>query len=303
MARTMKLESQASFDAVMSLANILAPISRVLIQQDLGAGPLVLAAKLAHLRAAVEAVAPRGIRPNVSRLSVITGMTRKEVSSLLKYGVNASRGAIRKLALEQRALRVLRGWTSDPSFKTSRGRPADLSLRGSAPDFPALVRAYGGDVTSASVLKELERINAVTRSRQGKLRLKGAKSRTNSRSSAHLAEFAHLLRDFVDTTSQVIQPNRAPLYFGFRDSVITTESQAALFQRTFARRAATLLASVEEWRARQADGSMATTRRRGGSATRVGLGVYLVQNEFPVVMPRVRRNGQELFSTRRRVSG
>ena len=101
----MKSDDQASLDALSSLASILVPISRVLIQRDLGAGPLVLAAKLAHLRAAIETVAPRGTRPNVSRLSVVTGMTRKEVSFLLKNTANSARGAIPKIGLEQRALR------------------------------------------------------------------------------------------------------------------------------------------------------------------------------------------------------
>jgi hypothetical protein len=284
----MKSDDRASSDAISTLVSILVPISRVLIKRDLGAGPLVYAAKLAYLRAAIEAVAPRGARPNVSRLSVVTGMTRKEISSLLKNPVRPTKGVMPKVALEQRALRVIRGWASDPLFKTRRGRPADLNVRGSAPDFAALVRAYGGDVTSASVLKELERINVVTRSKQGKLRLKSVKPRLNEQSSAHLVEFAHLLKDFVDTTSQLMHPSRPPVYFGFRDSWADTESQAALFQRTFARRAAVLLAGVEQWQARQRDGMGKIPRRSRQAATRVGLGVYLVQNDPPMTAPTVR---------------
>lgn len=279
MAQTMKSGHQAKSDALDSLVNILLPIARVLIQRDLGAGPLVLAAKAAYLRAAIEAVAPRGARPNVSRLSVVTGMTRKEVSLLLRSTASEAGLVTPKAALEQRTLRVVRGWTTDPLFRTRRGRPADLSLRGDGPDFETLVRAYGGDVTTASVLKELERTNAVTRNRQGKLRLRNLKSRLGARPSTHLSEFANLLNDFVATTSQVIQPNPAPLYFGFRDSLIDTAGQAALFQRTFARRAAVLLASVEQWQARQRDGVHKVSPRRRQSATRVGLGVYLVQND------------------------
>jgi hypothetical protein len=289
----MKADDRASPDTINRLANMLLPLSRVLMKQDLGAGPLVLAAKLAYLRAAVETIPPRGTRVNVSRLSVATGMTRKEIAFLLKNTERTKEPVLPKIASEQRALRVLRGWTSDPRFKTRNGRPAQLRLRGGASDFSTLVRTYGGDVTSASVLKELERIDLVERSRQGKVRLRRLKEYFGTQSSANFAEFADLLKDFVDTTSQVISRSRSPIFFGFHDSRINGEGQVALFQRTFSRRAAALLGSVEQWQARQQQSSKADLRRRQGPTTRVGLGVYLVRNDPETGAPSTERNRRD----------
>jgi Family of unknown function (DUF6502) len=264
------------------LANTLVPIAHLLIRRDLGAGAFVLAVKLAYLRAAVEAVGLRGSRPNISRLSVITGMTRKEVALLLKYKDRSAAHAHSSVGMEQRALRVIRGWSSDPMFKTRNGHPAQLNIRAGEQNFSALVRAYGGDVTPGSVLKELERINAVAWSRKGKLMLRKVKPKQHLRSSHQLADFALLLRDFTDAARQSIQPGPASLFFGFRDLLLPDESHAALFHRTFGRRAAVLLGGVEEWRTRQL-GQKVKKLPRATPTKRVGVGIYFVHEDSSTV--------------------
>jgi hypothetical protein len=203
-------------------------------------------------------------------------MTRKEVSSLLRQQ-EAQQACVPRIALEQRALRVVRGWLSDPRFKTRTGKPAQLTLRGNPPDFSTLVRTYGGDVTLASVLGELERTNVVTVKRGGQVRLK---SRSRGMPTlANLSEFALLLSDFVDTTSQVISEKKSPVFFGYHESLVDTEGQAALFQRTFARRAAAILASADQWHQRRRVRSNLHFQKRKQAAAKVGVGIYLVEKE------------------------
>jgi hypothetical protein len=273
-----KPPDERAADLLNVLAAVLLPIARVMIRRELGAGALVLAAKLSYLRAAIDEVVPQGGRANVSRLSVVTGMTRKEVASLLSGARIRESTKPQSKPMEQRALKVLRGWATNPLFQSRAGKSAELDLRGDGRTFSSLVRIYGGDVTPASVLRELERMNAVTTSHSGrKLRLRRRSLRSTARSREQIAEFGYLLRDFVDTTSQVVTPADPPRYFGFRDSFVSTPAQAALFQRTFSRRAALLLESVEQWWDRQVGPSLRKQLRRNRPATRVGLGIYLVQ--------------------------
>jgi len=154
-----------------TLVTLLLPIGRLMLKGGLGIGDLIRAAKEAYVRAAVAYVAPVDQRVNASRLSVITGLTRKEVTAIVNEikGDPSSRPAEVK---EQRALRVLRGWKLDPRFCDNKGQPAPLPLRGDRRSFSALVREYGGDVTPNSVLKELERIKAVIFSGSRALRLR-----------------------------------------------------------------------------------------------------------------------------------
>jgi hypothetical protein len=258
-----------------TLVTLLLPIARLMLKGGLGAGDLIRAAKRAYVRAAIAYVTPVGLRVNASRLSVITGMTRKEVTAIvneIKGAPTAGPGEIK----EQRAFRVLRGWKLDPRFCDNKGEPARLPLRGDRRSFSALVREYGGDVTPNSVLKELERINAVTFSRSRGLRLRS--TRIRGKSTEHMMDLARLFPDFANTVSPQHTRAGSPLFFGFRDSVVDSVDQAARFQRTFSNRAAVMLQSVDQWVASlRESGRIKSTVRE--DKCRVGVGVYLVQRD------------------------
>ena len=266
-------------ELVSALAEMLVPISRALLSRDSGFGVLVLAAKLSYLRAALQSTSPKGARINISRLSVATGMTRKEVAALLRATRVPDSAPHPRPTSEQRALRVIRGWRSDPLFMTTDGRPAPLELRGGGHTFTALVRAYAGDVTPASVLKELERIRAVTRRRDGKLKLKST-SVPATKSHTHVNELARRIRDFAEAAGGALEAGNPPVYFGFRSAHVDAPVQVALFKRTFARRAALLLAGFDDWSARQAASSRGRRNRKSERSKEVGVGIYVIQRDI-----------------------
>lgn len=260
------------------LVNLLLPIGRLMLKGGLGIGDLTRAAKHAYVRAAITFVTPAGIRVNASRLSVITGLTRKEVTAIVKE-IRGAPGAHPSEAKERRVLRVLRGWRRDPRFCDNKGAPARLSLRGDRRSFSALVRIYGGDVTPNSILRELERMNAVTFSRSRGLHLRS--TRVRAKSTEHMTDLARMFPDFANTVSPPCTTNGRPLFFGFRDSIVDSADQAARFQRTFSSRAAVVLQGVEQWIAGQTQ-SQRIKSAAGDQRCRVGIGVYLVQgtNDF-----------------------
>ncbi len=246
-----------------------------MINGGLGIGDLVRAAKHAYVRAAMTMVAPAGARVNASRLSVITGLTRKEVTSIVNQikGVEPPDCADVR---EQRALRVLRGWELDPRFLNAKGMPAGLPIKGERRSFSSLVRIYGGDVTPNSVLKELERLNAVTFTRKRGLRIR--LTRIGSQTAKHMANLARLLPDFASTVTLQHPTNGRPLFFGFRESFVESSDQAEQFQQTFSTRATLVLKGVDQWIASQ----VRANGIRMPSSTqkcRVGIGVYLVQSD------------------------
>jgi hypothetical protein len=267
--------------AIDALVDVLIPLSRSLIRGEMGAGELVRAAKLSFVRAALSEVVPVGERPNISRLAVVTGLTRKEVSALLGKQPKAKRAGSKRPAMEQRAFRVLRGWRVDSRFQSAHGKPTRLPIRGKRGSFAHLVRIYAGDVTPISVLKELERMQLVSRTREGKLQIRSERMRGRLRASDQLTELARLFSDFANAVSPSPTSTDSPVFFGFKESSVASEESASLFHRTFARRAATILESMEQWVKRQSG----ATRGRS-KAIRVGLGVYLVND---TARKRVRR--------------
>ena len=238
------------------------------------------AAKRAYLRAAINAVVPQDRRVNISRLSVATGMTRKEVSALLNYSKDSRRGAIRRTG-EQRALRVLRGWLTDPRFQNRDGRPDDLLYRGQKKSFAVLVKLYGGDVTPKSVLRELERISVVEMTRTGSLRVRALRKRNNIETHYQISELARFFEDFAGAIGRPSNVAEAPPFFGFKDSTVPSAGDAAAFARTFSRRAAALLEDFQQWSAGREGGKSA--RDRDNKAVRVGLGVYLLGSHQSLV--------------------
>jgi hypothetical protein len=264
--------------ASQMLHSVLVPLCKLLIKRGVGVGELIEAAKVAYIRAAVNEIVPFGARVNVSRLSVVTGLTRREVSALLhRENKTRTMAPVRKV-MQQRALRALHGWNVDYSFQKANGRPADLPLKGDQRSFSLLVKRYAGDVTPTSVLRELERMKVVRMTPSKKISLRRRTIESDTHLMHQMSDIARLFKDFANTVEQLSQPKDPPLFFGFKDSTVASPHQAALFQRTFSKRAAALLESIDQWMAHQA--KAAKVKSAGQQAkTRVGLGVYLVQEQ------------------------
>ncbi len=249
-----------------------------MVKDRIGVGRFTHAAKRAFVQAAANEAFPSGSKINLSRLAVITGLTRKEVSVLAGRAGGKRKHPTRR-SNEQRAFRVVRGWRMDPRFQDTKGQPAVLPLRGAHRTFATLVKEYARDVTPMSVLSELERLNIVSLVQsKTRLRLLSRRVQSHSQGSQNLSELARLLGDFVATINQKESAKVAPNYFAFKDSMLSSPDQAARFQRVFSNRAAALIESFEQWLGAQAR-DVKSTRSRAQS--RVGLGVYLVHDAAP----------------------
>jgi hypothetical protein len=108
-----------------------------------------------------------GRKQSTSRISVITGLTRKEVARLREAPAPEED---RLQAKYNRLARVIAGWRRDPEFLDADGQPAALELGDAPPSFAELVRRYSGDMTARSVLDELHRAGVVSIT-DGKARL------------------------------------------------------------------------------------------------------------------------------------
>jgi Family of unknown function (DUF6502) len=255
-----------------SLLQLLLPVSRLLVYGGIGIDELIYAAKGAYLRAAKQAVAQQDGRVNISRLSVATGMTRKEVSALLS-DAPSFRGTISRRIGQQRALRVLRGWLVDPRFHKNNGQPDELPYRGEKRSFALLVKEYGGDVTPKSVLRELERIEIVEVMETGALRLRTSRSRAAAEVHYKLSDLAKLFEDFV-LAAIGSGPNTQEQTFFFKDSTVSSTADAAYFMRRFSRRAAAYVEDFEQWTT-----GRGSIKSRQAEAIRVGLGIYLLRSD------------------------
>ena len=134
---------------------ILKGLMRILYRKGVAFGEFTQWAKQAYVDVVEEELTRLGERPTTTRIAVITGLTRKEVTVLRQAEVT-------ELAPRfNRVLRVLNGWINDSSFLNDQGQPLTLAFRGSEPSFEQLVQRYSGDMSSFAMLDEMRRVQLV----------------------------------------------------------------------------------------------------------------------------------------------
>jgi len=169
-----------------------------MLRSGVGVDAFVQAAQGAFIEAAIAELFPPPSRINISRLSVATGIPRRDISAYLRSK------QIPEPQMEHLkgnpAVRVLRGWSTDPVFYNGKGQPTELHVRGGGClSFAALVKQHGSDVTPVAVLRELERLNTVTTS-EGMVRLRPERMRA--------LEHAHRLWSAAGRVSRAHMPRR-----------------------------------------------------------------------------------------------
>ena len=147
---------------------VLKPLIRVLIRNEVSHGDFEELARQAYVDVAYEHFGINGRKTTYSRVSVLTGLSRKDVVRL--KGLRGTRGALMRTS-PNRAQRVVNGWMNDPEFLTKAGLPRVLPIYGDKGSFAELVVRYSGDLTLGSVLDELVRIGAASRRTGDRVRL------------------------------------------------------------------------------------------------------------------------------------
>jgi hypothetical protein len=123
-------------------------------------------AKSAFVDVATSDYGLRGRPTNISRVAVMTGLTRKEVRRLRDKIASGSQVALIRVIPPAE---IIEKWHTDPAYLDSEGRPLRLPFDGTSPSFAQLVRKYGGDIPPGAMRTELKRVGAVVEDGQGNL--------------------------------------------------------------------------------------------------------------------------------------
>lgn len=135
---------------------VLKPLVYLLIKNEVSHSEFSEMAKTAYVEVAQSRFAIPQKKMTVSRVAVLSGLSRKEVVRLSKEGNKSPEPKV----TQSRAARVVTGWLNDPDFLLN-SKPKDLSLRGEN-SFTTLVERYSGDITSGAILDELLRTEIVS---------------------------------------------------------------------------------------------------------------------------------------------
>ena len=125
--------------------------------------------KATYVEVATEDFGIRGRPTNISRVAILTGLTRREVRRLRNLLEKESPEIFSRMNY---ATRVLSGWYQDEEFRDEAGHPAPLPPLGEHQSFESLCNKYSGDVAATTMLKELKHVGAVEESADGTLLVK-----------------------------------------------------------------------------------------------------------------------------------
>lgn len=145
-------------DLSAAVTRLLEPLAGLLLHHGVPHAAFAEWAKFAFIQAAEAQGGVAGRKVSASRLSIVTGLTRKDVARI--RATSAPRAA-EESARNHRAARVVNGWTTDAAYQDGDGEPLVLPFDAGEPSFSSLVRQFGGDVPPRAVLDELARVGTV----------------------------------------------------------------------------------------------------------------------------------------------
>ncbi len=179
-----------------AVLHLLRPLVRVLLRHGMAYDEFAELARRTYVDVAERDFALRGRKQTTSRISVITGLNRKEVARLQALNAQGEPGEAELATSLNRAAKVVVGWQRDHAGATPESLPAL-----DAAQFAALVRKHSGDMPVRAVLDELRHAGAVSTTEDGRYQLRGegyVPQTTDSRKITLLGQHAADLLGTID---------------------------------------------------------------------------------------------------------
>ena len=162
-----QLGDSGSIPLARAVRGMLRPLVRLLLERQLGFQLLSNLLKSLYVEVAERDVAIPGRRPTDSRISLLTGIHRREVKRL-RTEIRHEEHIPSVVTLG--ALLVSR-WIGEAEYLDAEGQPRVLPRRGPGASFESLVASVSTDLAPRSVLDEWLRLGVLSEDESGMLRL------------------------------------------------------------------------------------------------------------------------------------
>ncbi|MDE1978734.1 MAG: hypothetical protein KGI86_05320 [Betaproteobacteria bacterium] len=147
----------ASEDVLRALAQVMAPLARLLLASGLDYTRLAAELKPLFIEQARLELLRSGQKDTDSAISLLSGVHRKDVREWRTNGLSG------RIAQEMSiSSQVFARWVQDPLYRDRRKRPKPLPRLGPAPSFDSLARSVTQDIHPFTALTDLLRLGLVT---------------------------------------------------------------------------------------------------------------------------------------------
>ena len=208
-------------------------------------------AKYAFVEEALGERDTRGRATNLSRVSIRTGISRKEVARIRSVVLERAQQQPQPdddSSSSSHIARVLQLWHADSRFVDSTGHPIDLPLGGDGVTFNSLVRAAGGDVPPGAVRAELVDAGAVEELDDGRVRPTKRYFVPADVGEDLLVGFAHIVAPVLAGLARNTDRNCSQPFFqrvAYSDRL--SASSVPLFREISKDLSSSFLQSIDDW--------------------------------------------------------
>lgn len=161
-------KTEISHTMMAASIRILTPLVKLLLRYGITYAAFSEMSKKIFYEVAKNEFSIAGKKQTHSRISTITGLSRKEVARI--ESLPEKTNELNTMGIN-RAARVISGWVKDSDFLTVDGEPTDLPFEGGTNSFSHLVKRYSGDITARTIADELSRVDAITTTGNGLIKL------------------------------------------------------------------------------------------------------------------------------------
>ena len=265
------MDRRAIFQACRTL---LQPVASLMLKCGMTWREFAEISKGVFVEAATKEYGIRGRPTNVSRVSILTGIGRKEVRRQRELMEQADAEALPSKTTD--ATRVLSAWHQDPVFADVQGQPRVLPLEGPAPSLEALCARYASDVPVSAMYKELKRAGAVEDTPEG-LRVLQRYYMPARVDAQWLINAGSVMRDLgMNINHNLVADEDHPSHFmGRASSDSVPESVLPDFRDFVEAEGQAFLERVDDWLTEHQ--SIRGPRRR--RLNRLGVGLFLIRDE------------------------
>ncbi len=189
---------------------LLRPLVKLLIDSGVSVQTFFDIAKEVYADVALNEFEIPGKKQSISRVSILTGMSRKEVQRIVKQPADKETETLRS---QHRAASVVSGWVRDTAFLDDNNEPAILEIDGDGMTFSTLVKKYSGDMPVRAMLDELIRVKVVKRLDMNRVKLLARSYIPSHGDEEKLAILGTDVADLINTIEHNIRnKNEAPRF-------------------------------------------------------------------------------------------
>jgi hypothetical protein len=264
------MASEATRSRILdALGHLLEPVVLLLLKCGITWREFSDLAKAKFVQVATDEFGIRGRPTNASRVSILTGLDRRDVRKLrlaLAHRRPVDPGFMSKPS------QVLDGWFHDPEFMAAAGGARDLEIEGESGSFAALVRRYAPGIPTVAMIKEMKAAGVIADMGDTKLRALKRAYIPRELNADHIRLWGSVLKDIGTTWEYNLTrtPKQRSRFERRAINLKIDRKSIPEFQAFLEQEGMAFLERVDDW--------LSAHEARDEDGARLGAGLYYIED-------------------------